>query len=45
MAGFKHAPEPLPMRNSKGNIVYYLSFASQNTTGGKIVNETFRKYR
>ena len=45
VAGFKHVPEPLPMRNSKGNIVYYLFFASQNTIGGKIVNDIFRKYR
>jgi len=45
VAGFKHVPEPLPMRNSRGNIVYYLFFASQNTTGDKIVNDIFKKYR
>jgi len=45
VAGFKHVPEPLPMRNSRGNTVYYLFFASQNTAGDKIVNDIFRKYR
>ncbi len=45
VAGFKHVPEPLPMKNSRGNIVYYLFFASQNTTGDKIVTDIFRKYR
>jgi three-Cys-motif partner protein len=29
VAGFKRLPEPLPMRNTKGAIVYYLFFASQ----------------
>jgi hypothetical protein len=38
-------PEPLPMRNSKGAIVYYLFFASQNDAGAKIVGEIFDKYR
>lgn len=42
-AGFKHIPDPLPMRNSKGAIVYYLFFASQSTTGDKIVRDIFRK--
>jgi three-Cys-motif partner protein len=44
-AGFKHVPEPLPMKNSRGNIVYYLFFASQNATGDKIVKDIFKKYR
>ena len=39
VAGFKHVPEPLPMRNSKGAIVYYLFFASWNKTANKIVEE------
>lgn len=29
VAGFRHVPAPLPMRNSRGAIVYYLFFASQ----------------
>jgi three-Cys-motif partner protein len=45
VAGFKCVPEPLPMRNTKGAVVYYLFFASQNDTGLKIVSEVFDKYR
>ena len=28
VAGFAYVPEPIPMRNTKGGIVYYLFFAS-----------------
>ena len=45
VAGFKFVPNPIPMRNSNGAIVYYLFFASQNTVGSKIVHEIFNKYR
>lgn len=45
VAGFKHVPEPLPMKNSRGNVVYYLFFAAQNDLGDKIVKDIFRKYR
>jgi three-Cys-motif partner protein len=45
VAGFAYVPEPLPMRNSKGAVVYYLYFASPNATGGDIVSEIFNKYR
>ena len=45
VAGFKYVPLPMPMRNSKGAVVYYLYFASQNETGGKIVSEIFNTYR
>lgn len=45
VAGFQYVPEPIPMKNSKGAIVYYLFFASQNKTGGKIVGEIFNKYK
>jgi len=45
VAGFKYVPEPIPMRNSKGAIIYYLFFASQNEKGGKIVQDIFDKYR
>lgn len=44
-AGFKYVPDPLPMQNSKGAIVYYLFFASQNSTAEKIAREIFSKYR
>jgi three-Cys-motif partner protein len=45
VAGFAWVPEPLPMENSKGAIVYYLFFASQNKTAEKIAREIFAKYR
>lgn len=45
VAGFKFVPEPIPMRNSNGAIVYYLFFASQNETGYRIANHILNKYR
>ncbi len=42
--GFERVPDPLPMRNSKGAIVYYLFFASQKDTAEHIVLDIFRKY-
>lgn len=45
VAGFKYVPEPMPMRNTHGAVVYYLYFASPNKTGGKIVSDIFSKYR
>jgi three-Cys-motif partner protein len=44
VAGFKHVPPPIPMRNSKGADVYYLFFASHNETGAKIARHIFRTY-
>ena len=44
-AGFKYVPEPLPMRNTKGAIVYYLFFASHKPTAVSIVTDIFNKYR
>jgi len=44
-AGFSYVPEPIPMRNTKGAVVYYLFFASQNRTGENIVTDLFMKYR
>ena len=44
-AGFRNVPEPLPMRNSRNAIVYYLFFASQNATANHIVEDIFRAYR
>jgi len=47
--GFAYVPKPLPMKNSRGAVLYYLYFASPNSRGGqiaaKIVNEIFGKYR
>jgi len=45
VAGFKHVPEPIPMRNNKGAIVYYLFFASQKPVAENIVKDIFNKYR
>jgi three-Cys-motif partner protein len=44
VAGFKYVPAPLPMRNAKGAVIYYLFFASPNKTGGEIVKQIFEKY-
>jgi len=45
IAGFKHVAEPLPMRNTRGAVIYYLLFASPNPIGNKIVEHIFNKYR
>ncbi len=45
VAGFRHVTEPMPMRNSKNAVVYYLFFASQQPVAAKIVDEIFDKYR
>jgi len=43
-ASFGYVPKPMPMRNTKGSIVYYLFFAAQEKTAYKIVKEIFAKY-
>lgn len=45
VAGFAYVPQPIPMRNDQGAIVYYLFFASPNKTGASIVEDIFNKYR
>lgn len=45
VAGFEYVPEPLPMKNSKGAVVYYLYFASRNETGYKVAKGVLDKYR
>jgi three-Cys-motif partner protein len=45
VAKFKFVPDPVPMRNSRGVIVYFLFFASPNQTGARIVQDIFEKYR
>ncbi len=45
VAGFREVPEPIPMRNSIGRIVYYLFFASQKSVAAHIIRDIFRKYR
>jgi three-Cys-motif partner protein len=44
IAGFGFVANPLPMRNSRNAIVYYLIFAGPNKTGWKIVQDIYRKY-
>jgi len=44
LAGFARVPKPIPMRNSKGAIVYYLFFASQKGAAEDIVLDIFKKY-
>jgi three-Cys-motif partner protein len=45
VAGFQYVPEPIPMRNDQGAVLYYLFFASPNRTGASIVKAIFDKYR
>ncbi len=45
VAGFRNVPDPIPMRNLQGAIVYYLFFASQKPVAGHIVESIFNKYR
>ena len=45
IAGFKYVPDPIPMRNNKGAVIYYLFFASHNQTGDRVAQAIFRKYR
>ncbi len=45
VAGFAYVPPPMPMRNTRGAVVYYLYFASPNATAGRIVTEIFERYR
>jgi three-Cys-motif partner protein len=45
VAGFRYVPEPAPMRNSVGAIVYYLFFAAHQPAAGKIVTDILDAYR
>ncbi len=45
VAGFKFVPAPIPMKNSRKAIVYYLFFAGNDPTGNKIVSHIFNGYR
>lgn len=44
VGGFKYVPKPMPMRNSRGAVVYFLFFAAQQPTADKIVKAIFAKY-
>ena len=43
-AGFAYVSKPLPMRNSRDSIIYYLFFASQQQVALKIIRDIFGKY-
>lgn len=45
VAGFKYVPEPLPMKNEKNAIVYYLFLASQKAVAEDIIESIWAKYR
>jgi three-Cys-motif partner protein len=45
VAGFKYVPEPMPMRNTKGAVIYYLYFASAKAVAAHIVEDIFARYR
>lgn len=42
--GFEYVPKPMPMRNTKGAIVYFLFFAAQKPVASKIVKYIFERY-
>ena len=45
IAQFKYIPEPIPMRNSRSSLLYFLFFASNNKTGNNILTDILKKYR
>ena len=45
VAGFKYVPEPLPLRNSKNAVIYFLVFASNKPAGRNIARDIFAKWR
>ncbi len=44
VGGFQYVPAPMPMRNSKGAVIYYLYFASQKSVAEMIVKDIFAKH-
>ena len=48
-AGFGFVPEPVPMKNSRGAVIYHLFYAAPKTQGGqlgeKIVKDILDRYR
>lgn len=45
VGGFTFVADPLPMRNSKNAVVYYLFLASPKAIAQKIITDIFNKYR
>lgn len=44
-AGFKHVPDPVQVHTAKGQLLYYLFFASPKPVAAHIVTQIFGKYR
>lgn len=44
-AGFKFTAKPLPLRNERNAVIYYLHFASPKEVARKIAADIFKKYR
>jgi three-Cys-motif partner protein len=45
VARFRYVPEPIPMRNTRSSLLYFLFFASNNRTGNNILTDIMQKYR
>lgn len=45
VAGFQYVSFPLPMRNSRNAVVYYMFFASQKKVADDIIIDIFTKYK
>lgn len=45
VAGFSFVPDPLPMKNSRNAVVYYLFLASPKAVAQKIITDIFNKHR
>jgi three-Cys-motif partner protein len=45
VGGFGYVPSPMPIRNSRGAVVYYLYFATPKAVAAEIVNDIFEKYK
>lgn len=45
VAGFRYVPHPIPMRNTRGAVIYYLFFASNKRLDEKTVKDIFDRYR
>jgi len=44
VAGFLGVAKPIPMKNKRGNVIYYLIFASNNTKGVQVITQTANKF-
>lgn len=45
VAGFNYTAKPLPVKNTKGGVIYYILFASQKQKAVNIANDIFNDYR